>query len=36
MMVTEMYDRRMPTGDAEFSAVFKHLLMASRSERGLF
>jgi uncharacterized phiE125 gp8 family phage protein len=36
MLVAEMYDRRMTTGDKDFSPVFKHLLAASRSERGLF
>jgi uncharacterized phiE125 gp8 family phage protein len=35
-MVAQMYDRRMPTGDGELSPVFKHLLAASRSDRGLF
>lgn len=36
MLVAEMFDRRMPTGGDGFSPVFKHLLAASRSERGLF
>ena len=36
LMVAEMYDHRLASGEGDFSAVFKHLLAASRSERGLF